>query len=315
MISKEKIKAQLKNVISDTNFTNIGERYQGKVRDTYQLGDKRILITSDRLSCFDVVVTTVPWKGAVLNQLAVYWLNKTRHLVPNHLISSPHQNVMISKNCKVVPIEVVVRGYLAGSGWRAYRDGKSVSGVNLPKGLTEFSKLSHPILTPSTKAKIGDHDEPISEEEIVSQKIVTKEQWEFIRTAALTLFSFATKEVAERGLILVDTKFEFGIIGDQILLVDEIFTLDSSRYWIYDSYESELKAGRPPIMLDKEPIRRWLLSQGYSGDGPIPAFSDEKRVEIAEHYLNAFRQITGLDFDAEVRSELPILEQKIQECL
>lgn len=315
MIPKDKIKSQLGNVINVTDFNSFGERYQGKVRDTYRLGDKRILVTTDRLSCFDVVVTTIPWKGAVLNQLAVYWLNQTKHIIKNHLISSPHQNVMISRNCKVIPIEVVVRAYLAGGGWRAYRDGKSVSGVTLPKGLSEFSKLDSPILTPSTKAKIGDHDEPISESEIVAQKIVSEKQWKFIREAALSLFSYASKEVSDRGLILVDTKFEFGIIDDEIILVDEIFTLDSSRYWIKSSYESEVKQGRSPIMLDKEPIRRWLLAQGYSGEGEIPYFSDDKRIEISEHYLNAFKQITGVDFTAEVRDELPILERCIQESI
>jgi len=311
MISNDLIKTQIKHVLEKTEFSNIGERYQGKVRDTYRVGDKRILITTDRLSCFDVVVTTIPWKGAVLNALAVHWLNLTKNIIPNHLISSPHPNVMVSKNCKVIPIEVVVRAYLAGSGWRAYRDGQTLSGIRLPAGYVEFSKLEHPMITPSTKAKIGDHDEPISEDEIIAQRIVSAEQWNAIRTAALNLFSFASQEVSKRGLILVDTKFEFGFVDNNIVLVDEIFTLDSSRYWVADSYEKNIAEGIAPQMLDKEPVRRWLLEQGYSGNGPIPQFSDEKRVEIAQHYISSFERITGKEFNAPVGDELQAIERAI----
>jgi len=293
-------------VIEKTDFKGFDSVYHGKVRDTYLKGDKRIFITTDKLSCFDRIVTTIPYKGAVLNSLATYWLNKTKEIVPNHLLSVPHPNVMIGKNCTVFPVEVVVRGYLAGSAWRSYKKGEDVSGIKLPPGLLNYHRFEEPIITPSTKAKTGDHDEPISEVEIISSGLVP--QWAQVREYALSLFNFGSKEVEKRGLILADTKFEFGLFNGEVTLVDEIFTLDSTRYWESDSYE----AGKDPVMLDKEVVRQWLISQGFMGEGDIPFFSDEKREEISKQYIDSVFKITGVPFDKSAVDSAPNLEEIIQ---
>jgi phosphoribosylaminoimidazole-succinocarboxamide synthase len=299
MISDATIKRQLSHVIEETHFDFLGDRYVGKVRDNYVRGDYRVLITTDRLSCFDRVVTTVPFKGQVLNALALYWFERAKHLVSSHVVASPHPNVLIGRQAEVLPVEVVVREYLTGSAWRDYCAGKEVSGVRLPPGLRASERLTCPIVTPSTKAAKGTHDEPISEKAIISQGIVEPQLWEQMREVALTLFKYARDEVATRGLILVDTKYEFGIVSGELVLVDEIHTLDSSRYWKADSYLERFEAGESPVMLDKEPTRRWLFEQGFKGDGPIPHFSDEHRCAIARHYVDAYQLVSGQPFEAE----------------
>lgn len=293
MISDADIQAQLSCVLGETHLDFLGHRYEGKVRDNYVYGDLRVLITTDRLSCFDRVVTTVPFKGQVLNALALYWFERARHLVSSHVMASPHPNVLIGREAEVLPVEVVIREYLTGSAWRDYREGKEVSGVRLPPGLRASERLKYPIVTPSTKAAKGTHDEPISESAILAQGIVPTKLWEHMRETALSLFKFARDEVAKRGLLLVDTKYEFGIVDGELILVDEIHTLDSSRYWKADSYHQRFEAGELPVMLDKEPTRQWLLEQGFKGDGPIPHFSDEHRCAIARHYIDAYELVSG----------------------
>lgn len=290
------ILAQIPFVLHRTDFPQLGERYEGKVRDSYVSGEKRVLITTDRLSCFDVVLTAIPFKGQVLTQLAQYWFEKTSGIVRNHLISIPDPNVMVGRNCRVLPIEVVVRGYLAGSALRDYEAGRAVSGVRFPAGLTPYAKLPEPVLTPSTKAAHGDHDEPISEAEIVERGIVERSLWAKVHDVALELFALGQGEAQKRGLLMVDTKYEFGLLGDELVLVDEIHTLDCSRYWIADSYDGLVCSGQSPVMLDKEPIRQWLLARGYKGEGTPPEFTDQHRVEIARHYIDAFERITGMTF-------------------
>lgn len=311
MMTDNIIQQQLGYTLSSTNYSFIGSRYEGKVRDCYKGSDCSILVTTDRLSAFDVVVTTIPFKGQVLNQLAQYWFEKTKDLIENHIISVPDPNVMIVKNCKIVPVEVVVRGYLAGSAWRDYQEGKAVSGITLPKGMSMYQKLDTPLLTPSTKAPKGDHDLPISEGEIVSSGLIDSKSWEQISKTAKVLFDFASNEVAKRGLILVDTKYEFGFYDGRVILADEIHTLDSSRYWVEKTYAENIAAGKSPEMLDKEPVRQWLLSQGYKGDGTIPTFSDEYRVEIAKHYINSFEKIVGHQFEGISGS----VEKRIEDTL
>jgi phosphoribosylaminoimidazole-succinocarboxamide synthase len=294
------IREQLKFVLAETDFEFLGTKYEGKVRDSYIKGDRRYLVTTDRLSCFDVVVTLVPFKGQVLNQLAVNWFEQSSDIIANHLIDNPDPSVMVVKNCQILPIEVVVRGYLAGSAWRDYVAGKAISGVVLPPGMKNYQRLASPLLTPSTKAERGTHDEPISEKEVVSRGIVDSKIWQQVHETALALFNLGTKRAAERGLILADTKYEFGLYEGKLILADEIHTLDSSRFWVVSDFEQKVSAGQAPTMLDKEPTRQWLISQGYQGNGPIPKFSDDHRVEIAKHYIDSYEKITGKIFSAKV---------------
>lgn len=305
MISDNDLFTQLDFVLEATHFESIGERYEGKVRDTYRRGDERILITTDRLSCFDRVVTSVPFKGQVLNQLAVHWFGLTEHIVPNHLIEVPDPNVMRVRNCQIVPVEVVVRGYLAGSAWRDYAAGRPVSGVVFPPGMRFGDELPEPTLTPSTKAVKGLHDEPVSEQEIVARGMVESGVWGAIREAALALFDLGQRESAARGLVLVDTKYEFGLIDGELVLADEIHTLDSSRYWVAGTLGPRLDRGEDPEMLDKEPTRQWLLQQGFKGDGTIPDFTAAHRVDIARHYIDCFERISARSFGGQVGPVLP----------
>jgi phosphoribosylaminoimidazole-succinocarboxamide synthase len=290
------IVSQLKYSLERTALDDLGARYEGKVRDCYANGERTYLITTDRLSCFDRVVTTIPFKGEVLTALAVNWFKKTSDIIDNHIIDLPDPNVMVVKPVEILPIEVVVRGYLAGSAWRDYAAGRAVSGIDLPKGLNQYQKLPKDLLTPSTKAPSGTHDEPISEEEIIGRGIVPNKLWQEIRNVALALFKRGSEIAGHQGLILVDTKYEFGLSAGRLILADEIHTLDSSRYWVGSSYQQRVASGEAPEMLDKEPVRQWLLSQGFKGDGPIPHFSDEKRVEIAAHYIFSFERVTGERF-------------------
>jgi phosphoribosylaminoimidazole-succinocarboxamide synthase len=312
------IKQQLPVVFTEAHYDFLGVKISGKVRDSYVLDALRVLVTSDRLSCFDRVITSIPFKGQVLNALALYWFQKTSDIIHNHVVAVPEREVLIARNCKILPVEVVVRGYLAGSAWRDYEAGRAVSGVVLPQGMKAFEKLPAPIVTPSTKAAMGDHDEPISEADIVSRGIVEASLWNKVRTIALQLFDRGTAMVAERGLLLVDTKYEFGIVLEgeyegELILADEIHTLDSSRYWMADSYEARLSAGEVPEMLDKEPIRRWLMERGFMGDGEIPEFSDEYRGELSHHYISSYEKITGEHFVPKGGSRYKVVEQALRD--
>lgn len=297
MVRDDIIRAQLPYVLNETNLTGLGECYHGKVRDNYTRGDHRIIVTTDRLSCFDVVVALIPFKGEVLNRLTAYWFNVTQQIIDNHLIDTPDPNVMVVQNCSVLPVEVVVRRYLTGSAWRAYKAGQDVSGIELQPGMSEFERLPDLLMTPSTKAEQGAHDEAISESEILAKGIVEKALWEEIREKAFALFKMGERVAAERGLMLVDTKYEFGLSNGKLILVDEIHTLDSSRYWVASTYGDRVRAGESPEMLDKEPARQWLLKQGYSGDGVPPVFDDAKRIELSVHYMNSYERMSGLKFD------------------
>jgi phosphoribosylaminoimidazole-succinocarboxamide synthase len=283
----------LPSAIEKTEFTWLGEKYTGKVRDVYSRGDTKVLIATDRLSAYDRLLTTVPVKGEVLTQLAGFWFQKVAHIVSHHVVAIPDPNIMIATSVDIIPVEVVVRGYLAGGGWREYSATGQVSGVVLPGGLHEFQKLDSPIVTPSTKEAVGNHDLPISEEDIVRRGIVSEAIWSKVRTLALALFDLGSKEVASRGLLLVDTKYEFGVKDGEVILADEIHTLDSSRFWVASSYEEYRAGGKQPEMLDKEPVRRWLAERGFMGEGPIPEITDQERGVWMEHYLKSFELITG----------------------
>lgn len=279
--------------LAATDFPWLGPVYRGKVRDSYLVGDRRVLIATDRLSAFDRIISTVPGKGQVLTGMAAYWFDKTQHVIPNHLIGIPDPSVMVVKNVSIIPVEVVVRGYLAGSAWRDYEAGRLVSGHRLAPGMSQFEQLAAPLVTPFTKEGVGQHDMPISEEEILVRGLVSREHWEEIRATALHLFEIGSREVAARGLLFADTKYEFGLLEGKVVLADEIHTLDSSRFWVKDSYEDNLRRGEPPEMLDKEPIRRWLIERGFMGEGEPPMIDDEYRMTLREHYATSAGRITG----------------------
>lgn len=302
MIDDKVLFSQLKNVLEETDLPQLGSKYRGKVRDSYQKGDIRYLITTDRLSCFDKILTSVPFKGEVLQSIAVHWFKLSQDIIQNHIIDVLDPNIMLVKNCEILPVEVVVRAYLTGSAWRDYEKGKLISGVGLPSGMRPSQRMPKVVLTPSTKAEQGKHDMPISEKEIVSSGIVSKELWDQVHETALQLFAVG-EEVADRqGLILVDTKYEFGVYQGKLILADEIHTLDSSRYWVKKTYNERFEKGEAPEMLDKEPVRQWLITQGFMGEGQPPPFSDEKRVEIARHYISSYDKITGQTFTPSVDS-------------
>lgn len=302
----------LPRALESTDCLWLGERYQGKVRDSYKRGRERILIATDRLSAFDRIIGTVPGKGQVLTAMAQYWFERTGTLIENHIIAMPDPCVMVVHDLSIIPVEVVVRGYVAGSAWRDYQAGRPVSGVRLPPGLKEFDQLPEPIVTPYTKAPVGEHDLPISELELVQRGLVAPVVWEQIRDVALALFSLGSQELASRGLLFVDTKYEFGLLEGRVVLADEIHTLDSSRFWVAESYENRRLQGEAPEMLDKEPIRRWLMEQGFQGDGAIPLLSDVYRRELMDHYVGSFRRITGNSLELNTSEPTERLERNLK---
>lgn len=320
MIPREIIEQQLGHTLNRADIPGLGDRLDGKVRDCYVRGATRILIASDRLSAFDVVLTTIPFKGQILSQLAAHWFDQTAHIVPNHVRSIPHPNVFVCDEVEIIPIEIVVRGYLAGSAWRDYQAGRPVSGISLPQGMRRSERLAQPLVTPSTKAPKGEHDEPISGEEIVRRRLVSPDRWAEVCDVALRLFEHATNKLGERGLILVDTKFEMGLRRgadgkEELVLADEILTPDSSRFWIRDSYEERFAAGEDPVMLDKEFVRRWLIERGYMGNGTPPHIPDSFRVDTALRYIEAFERITGQPFFAQPGDPLPAIKSALEACL
>jgi phosphoribosylaminoimidazole-succinocarboxamide synthase len=269
---------------------------QGKVRDIFDLKDELIIATSDRISAFDHILGSVPFKGEILNRLSVFWFDKTSDIIPNHMVATISPRAVLVRKCRVVPIEVVVRGYLTGSAWRDYLAGDSVSGIELPPDMRFNQAFATPILTPSTKENEGGHDQPVSREEILNAEIVAPEIWEQIEDVALALYERGRQVAAEHGLILVDTKYEFGLLGDDLYLVDEVHTPDSSRYWYADSYKKLFEAGEKQRKLDKEYLRQWLMERGYQGDGHPPVIPDEVYFEVSRKYQKAFEVITGNDF-------------------
>ena len=265
-----------------------------------------LILTTDRISAFDRVLTTIPCKGEVLNRITLYWFEKTSAIINNHVLEQPSPRSQLVKKCQVLPLEVVVRGYLTGSAWRGYQRGEGVSGIPLKEGLRYNERFPELLITPSTKEERGHHDMPISREEIIEQRIVPETLWLQIEEKALELFRLGSKLVEQRGLILVDTKYEFGLSDGKLLLVDEIHTPDSSRYWYADTYEQLFAKGESQRELDKEYLRRWLLERGYSGDGEPPVIPDEVRLEMADRYIRAFEEITGESFTP---SELDAAEE------
>lgn len=306
MLSTDQIQQQLPLVLSETHFDELGERYEGKVRDNYTKGDRRILIVTDRLSAFDRVICLIPFKGQVLNQMAKFWFDQTKDIIGNHVIEFPDPNAVVARQCTALPVEMVVRGYITGvtstSAWYNYEKGvRNFAGNVLPEGLKKNQKLEKPILTPSTKAEHGGHDETISREEILQRAAVTPEQFDIMADAAMKLYARGVEIAAKQGIILVDTKYEFGVNPEgQIVLIDEIHTPDSSRFWFADEYEARFARGEEQKKIDKEYLREWLAAQGFRGEGEIPLIPDEVKIETARRYIEAYELITGQPFVAEV---------------
>ncbi|AFG36563.1 phosphoribosylaminoimidazolesuccinocarboxamide synthase [Spirochaeta africana] len=293
-------------------------RTSGKVREALWGPDAGVLLTTDRISAYDVVLGEIPGKGAILNQLSLFWLKQTADIIPNHLVHELGPRSVVVTPCRVLPVEVIVRGYLTGSAWRAYRDGQSLSGITLPAGLQEHHRFAEPIITPSTKADAGSHDTPISREEILGLGVVDPAVWQQVETAALALYRRGSEIVAANGLVLVDTKYEFGIAPDgRLHLIDEIHTPDSSRFWFRDDLDSELQVtpGSQPRSLDKEFLRSFLRDAGFTGEGTPPSLPDDIRREVARRYRETYRLITGDEFDREVATvteELPAIIEFLQ---
>ncbi len=290
----------LSGCIGRTNISGFNEPYRGKVRDVYRIDkDTLAIIASDRISAFDHILRQlIPFKGQILNTLALFFFDRVTDIVDTHIIDVPHPNVTIAKSCDSIPIEVVMRGYLTGHAWRTYKSGKrELCGVQLPEGLKENQAFPKPILTPATKATEG-HDEDISEKDILERGIVDEALWMQIRQKAFQLFERGTQIAAEKGLILVDTKYEFGLFQGKLTLIDEVHTPDSSRYFYADSYQECFEKGLPQRQLSKEFIREWLIKNEFQGlEGQVlPDLSDDFRFEIFERYAELFQVLTGQVF-------------------
>ncbi|MDX9800892.1 MAG: phosphoribosylaminoimidazolesuccinocarboxamide synthase [Spirochaetia bacterium] len=273
--------------------------FKGKVRDVIDLGKELLIITSDRISAFDVILSTIPFKGEVLNKTSLFWFRKTSDIIKNHILEEISPRTVRVKKCKILPVEVIVRGYLTGSAWRDYSKGKDISGIALPKGMKFNQRFEKPLLTPSTKAEAGEHDAPISAGEIVSKGLVGKKIWDEVENKAASLFARGSELAAENGLILVDTKYEFGLLDGKLMLADEIHTPDSSRFWYSDTYEKLYSENKEQRQLDKEYFRKWLIDRGYMGEGEIPEITDHVRVETAKRYIDSYENITGKIFTPE----------------
>jgi len=305
MLDDAAIRAAIPNVLTEAHFAELPNYYRGKVRENYDLPDgRRILISTDRQSAFDQVLAAVPFKGQVLTQTARFWFEATRDICPNHVLDYPDPNVVVGRRLSMLPVEVVVRDYLTGSTdtaiWPMYRDGKrTVYGITLPDGLKKNDKLPQTIITPTTKAEAGGHDAPITPAEIVAQGLLPEAQWNAVARLAMALFARGREIAAKNGLILVDTKFEFGLDADgTITLADEILTPDSSRYWRAASYAARQAKGEEPESLDKEFLRLWISSRCDPYKEPIPAIPDDTLVEFARKYIALFEAVTGKTFTA-----------------
>lgn len=306
----------MKNTIIETNFKFPNQKsvYRGKVREVYTLdNDLLVMIATDRLSAFDVVLPKgIPYKGQILNQIATQFMEQTQDIVPNWLIATPDPNVAIGHLCEPFKVEMVIRGYLAGHAYREYKSGKrKLCGVALPEGMEENDMFPHPIITPATKAEKGEHDEDISREEILKHGIVSEVDYDTLEKYTYALFERGTQIAAQRGLILVDTKYEFGKTKDgKIVLIDEIHTPDSSRYFYKEGYQERQKKGEPQKQLSKEFVRQWLISNGFQGkeNQQIPEMTDQYVQTISERYIELYENIMGRNF---IKADISNIEERI----
>ena len=283
------------------DFKNLTGTYTGKVRDVYFIQDKyMVMVATDRISAFDVVLPRgIPYKGQVLNQIAAKFLDSTTDIVRNWKIACPDPMVTVGYKCQPLPVEMIVRGYLTGSSWRSYKAGaRQICGVDIPEGMREHQKFDHPIVTPTTKAEIGGHDQDISKEEIIAKGLIPADIYEKVEQAALKLFERGTEIARQRGLILVDTKYEFGLLDGDICLMDEIHTPDSSRYFYLDGYQERFDAGEPQKQLSKEFVREWLMENGFQGRAgeKVPEMTDSIVSGISDRYIELYEAVTGEKF-------------------
>lgn len=297
----ERIKQQLDNCLTETNLS-LGKKKVGKVRDSYVLEDKIVLITTDRQSAFDRVLAAIPFKGQALNQTSAWWFDKTKHIIPNHVLSVPDPNVTVGKKCTVFAVEFVVRGYITGttstSAWVNYQNGmREYCGNTLPEGLKKNQRFEKPIVTPTTKS--DEHDRLISPAEIVAEGLMTQDEWDYVSGKALELFAFGQKVAAEHGLILVDTKYEFGKdAGGNIMIIDEMHTPDSSRYWLANSYAERFANNQEPENIDKEFLRLWFKDNcDPYNDKELPAAPEDLVIELSRRYIQLYEMITGEKFN------------------
>ena len=317
MISHGAIMNQTKFTLKETDFKNLGKKYQGKVRDIYVFKDKIFLISTDRQSAFDRNLAIIPFKGQVLTQTSVFWFDKTEDIIPNHIIAVPDPNVIVGKNLNVFPVEVVVRGYITGvtgtSAWTSYRKGeRNFCGSVLPEGLQKNQKFNKPIITPTTKSE--EHDEQISPEEIVKRKLMTQEQWNYIAEKALELFKRGSRLADKNGLILVDAKYEFGYDDHgKIYLIDEIHTPDSARFWLKHTYQERIAKGEEPENIDKEFLRLWFKEHcDPYRDKVLPEAPEELVLELSKRYIRLYEMITGNQFEAETGDVSKRIEKNLK---
>jgi len=317
MLSGKKIKEQRSFTLNKTGFSRLGEKYSGKVRDVYISRDKIFLIATDRQSAFDRVLASIPFKGQVLTQTSAFWFENTRDIITNHVLDVPDPNVIVCRKLKVFPVEVVVRGYITGvtdtAAWTAYSKGEmNFCGNILPEGLKKNQKFNKPIITPTTKSEA--HDEKISADEIIKRKLMTAEQWNYISGKSLKLFNRGVGIAAENGLILVDTKYEFGYDNEgNIYLIDEIHTPDSSRFWIKETYKERFKKGEEPENIDKEFLRLWFTrhSDPYK-DKVLPEAPEELVIELSKRYIKLYEMLTGKKFKTEVGDVKERIEKNLK---
>jgi phosphoribosylaminoimidazole-succinocarboxamide synthase len=302
MIDEQTIRSLIPVAFTGVDLPALGARHSGKVRDYFVSGRRRVLVTTDRLSAFDRILTAVPFKGQVLNQLSAFWFERTADLVGNHLLSVPDPNVTVADECAPFPVEVVVRGYISGvtktALWYRYSLGeRHIYGYDFPEGMTKNQPLPEPIITPTTKGRAGEHDERITCAEVVERGLLDPETWDQVQAAALAVFKRGQEIAGQGGLILVDTKYEFGRTPEgQVVLIDEVHTPDSSRFWLADSYERHLTGGLEPENFDKEFLRLWYAERGYRGDGEPPQASEALIARVSQRYMACYERLTGQTF-------------------
>jgi phosphoribosylaminoimidazole-succinocarboxamide synthase len=301
VLADDRLARELLGTLDRTDFSHLGVRREGKVRDSYVDGGVRTIVTTDRLSAFDRILGTIPFKGQVLNEIANYWFDATSDIVPNHLLAVPDPNVVRVRECVPVPLEFVVRAYITGvtktSLWFAYEAGaRNIAGNLLPDGLRRNERLAAPVLTPTTKFEV--HDRNLGRDDAIAEGLVTAELFDRCADVCFRLFARGTQLAARRGLILVDTKYELGLLGDEVVLMDEVHTPDSSRYWYADTYDEHFQQGKDQRALDKEPLREWMAERGFRGDGDAPVMTDEVRIATATRYILLAELLTQRPFQA-----------------
>ena len=299
MLSIETIQALVPSACTGVELSGLGPRYSGKVRDFWKVDGRRVLVTTDRLSAFDRILTAVPYKGQVLNQLSAFWFEQMQDIIGSHMIAVPDPNVTVAHECEPFEVEVVVRGYISGvtttALWYRYSLGeRQIYGYDFSDGMTKNQALPEPIITPTTKGREGEHDERITCAEVLERGLLDEETWKKVQAAALAVFRRGQEIALRGGLILVDTKYELGRAPDgQVVLIDEVHTPDSSRFWVAESYEERIAAGQEPENFDKEFLRLWYAAQGYRGDGEPPQATEELITQVSQRYIACYEKLTG----------------------